>query len=259
MTETMEKKDVPTCPLTNADVITLLAEPMPNETGPLLCSLTTREATQIIPRGHIDDSILDYTKKVASAWEFCKEENFSEKKFCQLLRISMKSGMAEVFDNMPPEDQNVVEKVIAEVKEKLDRTPSEYLFLFQSATKRPAESYAAFSMRLKRLYLSSSGGNNSGSQLTEGEKSILVERFLSGLPANESTALRMVATDRESKDVELLAKRASRSRPGTKNDRLICGIKTVEAKAVEARAVEVASKTEDDETQSSLHLEYESD
>ena len=210
--------------LRSGDITDMFKPASPLEPSALVHAISTKEVSQLLPRRKTGEDIKDFTKKIESAWQYAKAETFDEKKFCQLLRINLDSDTSQVFDNLSSADQESVSAIVKELNSKLDRTPIEYLRMFQQATKLPTESYSAFAMRLKRLYATGTSGQATAT-LSKGEQSVIVEQFLSGLPANERTALRMVATEEESQDVELLAKRAARSRPGGEDLQPVCTLK----------------------------------
>jgi hypothetical protein len=70
------------------------------------------------------------------------------------------------------------------------------------------ESHIAFAMRIQRLFNLGTGQENDTSAAS---KRLIVETFFNGLPLNEASALRLVATEEELTDVDKLAKRAARS------------------------------------------------
>ena len=194
--------------LSNTDVSNLLntfQEDVRMES--VVATMTTKEATGLIPRWNGDDSIVTYTKKISNCWEICKAESFDEGKVCKLLRLQLNINAAEVFDNLPDEEQKVVATVIQKLKEVLDKQKMTYLQELSQVQKSPTESHATFSLKIRRLYKSGTGSTS----ISNGEKQMMVQSFLAGLPRNESSALRMVASEAELKDIDLLAKRAARS------------------------------------------------
>ena len=171
--------------------------------------ISTKEVSSIMPKWQTQDNINGYCKRIEAAWSFCHAEdsNFQESKFCQILRLGLPTNCGEIFDNMNEDDKNKVNTVVTTLKEKLDKQSGEYLHMFSQATKLTGETHNQFAIRIQRLYKFGTGD----SAFTERDQKLMVEAFVKGLPLNESTALRLVASDQEMKDVDMLAKRASRS------------------------------------------------
>jgi len=167
----------------------------------------TREATVVIPKWSAGENIVTFCKKVEAAWDYCQTENFEEAKFCKILKLQLSTDAAEVVDNMSTDDRKTVAKITNELRNRLGKQPSEYLRDFSEVIKRPNEGYNEFAIRVKRLYKL---GTDTTAALTGSEKMMIVETFLNGLPENESSALRLVATEEEATSVDEMAKRASR-------------------------------------------------
>ena len=180
--------------------------------------MSTKDATNLVPKWKPGDNIVPFCKKIENAWEYCRAEDFDEKKFCQILRLQLPADAAEIFDNMEAEKQSTVKEVANAIKLALDKQKSEYMQEFAEVTKQAAESYNAYALRVKRLYLRGTGT----SSLSAGEKVMLVETFLNGLPSSESTTLRLVASDAEMISIDDLSKRAARvrSRPSKNHDEI---------------------------------------
>ena len=196
-----------------SDVLSLLpgsADPSPalaNDTA-IIAAMTTKEATNIVPRWNPQENIVAYCKKVENAWNICQAENFTEEKFCQLLRLQSPESAAQVFDNMNDDKKKKVSDVKAALLLRLDRQQNEYLQDFANVQKGALENHNAFALRVQRLYVL---GTGDGTAITARDKKLIVEAFLKGLPQSEQSALRLVATDSEMLDVDALAKRAARS------------------------------------------------
>ena len=141
------------------------------------------------------------------------KDNFDEKKFLDLVRISVSDQLGEIIDkyfesHSSDESKIKVEELCKVLNTRLDKRPSEYITDFKAATKAPNESYSAYAHRLKELYKK---GTECACTMGQGERRLLVEQFLEGLPYSESATLKLVATDAEMLDVDELALRASRS------------------------------------------------
>ena len=169
---------------------------------------TSKDVFALLPKSILPgESINEFCKRIEHAWRFCESENYNEAKFCQILRLSLTQDAAEVFYNLPIEDQNTVNTVVQALLTQLDKQQQEYLREFSEITKSPHESYNDYCLRIKRLYKRGTGGTI----LTNSEKIMLTEMFLNGLPTPDSTALRLVASDEEMKDIEMLTRRAART------------------------------------------------
>ena len=168
----------------------------------------TKTVTQLLPKWSAGENIRNYTKRVAHAWEFVKGD-FEEKKFCNLVRISVSANLGEIIDNYLTENESPsVQGLCEALTTKLDKRPSEYISEFKSATRGPSESYTAYAHRLRELYKK---GTETTGKMNSGEKRLLVEQFLEGIPYSESSTLKLVASDEEMLDVDALAKRAART------------------------------------------------
>ena len=176
--------------------------------NPIVATLSTKEASNLVPRWGTDDNIVAYCQKITNAWNLCQSENFNEEKFCQILRLYLPPAPAQVYDNMADADKKVVTKITEALLSRLDRQENEYLQEFSTVRKGPLETHNAYALRVQRLYALGTGAS---STMTERDHKLIVEAFLNGLPTSESTALRLVASDDEMQSVDKLAKRASRT------------------------------------------------
>ena len=171
----------------------------------------TKTVSHLLPKWSAGEDIRNYTKRLQHAWKFVKGD-FDEKKFCNLVRISVSANLGEIIDNylQETEESAVTLKGLCEtLNKRLDKCPSEYITEFKMATKGSTESYSAYAHRLRELYKKGTGME--GGKMGPGEKRLLVEQFLEGVPFSESATLKLVATDEEMLDVDALALRASRS------------------------------------------------
>ena len=139
-----------------------------------------------------------------SAGEECQIE---EAEFMNLLRLKLPLEMRHIYDRLDSSKQAKFEDSRSAIIQALDEDPAEYLYKFNSATKRSDETYTAFSIRLISYYLKGHGEPNSYT-LKERDQKTLVQGFLSGIDENHAASLRLVATDDEMKSVQDLAKRA---------------------------------------------------
>ena len=67
--------------------------------------MTTREAATVIPKWSSGETIVNFCKKVEAAWEYCQTEQFTEEKFCKILKLQLNTDAAEVMDNMSTENK----------------------------------------------------------------------------------------------------------------------------------------------------------
>lgn len=179
-----------------------------HEPTALIATMTLKEATSMVPRWQSHDNIATYCKKIKNAWELCEADGFTEEKFCKVLRLHMSESAAQVFDNLGTEKKKKVDDVTSALMTRLDRQQIEYLQDYSTAQKGPLESHSAFALRIQRLF---NLGTGQDSETSTASKRLIVETFLNGLPLNEASALRLVASDTELTDVDELAKRAARS------------------------------------------------
>ena len=182
---------------------------MPLEKTTIIAAISAKDAASLMPRYLAGETINNYVEKIRNAWSYCKGEGFREDKFCQILRLNLPTDAAQVMDNMEEDKKTNVEEITREILSQLDLQTSEYLREFSTITKRPTESYSAYALRLRRLYKRGTGQKES----TTAEKSLMVETFLKGLNISESTALRLVASEKEMKNLDQLVKRAARLQP----------------------------------------------
>ena len=181
--------------------------------------LNSKTVQQMVPKWTASENVRNYTKRLTHAWEFVKKDAYDEKKFLDLVRISVSANLGEIIDNFLEEQKNTptnitIDNLCKTLNTKLDKRPSEYITEFKAATKSPNESYNAFAHRLTELYKK---GTETKGNMGSGEKRLIVEQFLEGLPYAESSTLKMVATDAELLDVDQLALRAARSGKPRKN------------------------------------------
>ena len=170
---------------------------------------TSKSVTGLLPKWSAGENIRNYTQRLKHAWEYVKN-SFDEKKFCNLVRITVSSNLGEIIDNYTLQTSEVtVDGLCKELILKLDRQPAEYIADFKSAQKGSTESYSAFAHRLLQLYKK---GTQQTGELGEGEKRLLVEQFLDSLPFSEASTLKLIATEEELKNIDALALRASRTR-----------------------------------------------
>jgi len=127
---------------------------------------------------------------------------------------------------MSEDDKKKVSNIVTALKDKLDKQSGEYLQMFSQATKLTGETHNQFSIRIQRLYKFGTNSTGQDSALTERDQKLMVEAYLKGLPTNESTALRLVASDAEMKNIDQLAKRASRSTQTQTNVNAVSNEKT---------------------------------
>jgi len=201
-----------------SDVLSLLAarteQPsfLANNTAIVATTMSTKEATNIVPRWTAQDNIVAYCKKVENAWKICQADGLTEEKFCQILRLQLPEAAAQVFDNLNESNMKVVAEIKKALLSHLDRQENDYLQEFASVQKEPSENHNTYALRVQRLYVMGTGENSTGgNSVSARDKKLIVEAFLKGLPRSEQSALRLVATDDEMQDVNALAKRASRS------------------------------------------------
>ena len=166
----------------------------------------SKTVSNLLPKWTAGENVRNYTKRISHAWEFVKE-NFDQKKFCNLVRISVSNDLGEIIDNYFAKGNYTVEGLCDEIIKKLDKRPQEYLSDFKAIQKLPSESYSAYGHRLKELYKK---GTELSGELGPGEIKLLIEQFFDGLPSSEAATLKMVATEEEMKDIDALALRASR-------------------------------------------------
>ena len=168
----------------------------------------SKTVSNLLPKWTAGENVRNYTKRISHAWEFVKE-NFDQKKFCNLVRISVSNDLGEIIDNYFTKNKEnyTVEGLCGELIKKLDKRPAEYLTDFKTIQKLPSESYSAYAHRLKELYKK---GTEISGELSSGEIKLLIEQFYDGLPSSEAATLKMVATEEEMKDIDALALRASR-------------------------------------------------
>ena len=174
----------------------------------VIAALSTKEVANFIPRWGTDDNIVAYCKKIENAWELCNGEQFSQEKFCQILRLHLPTAPAQVYDNMTKEERKDVTNVVKALLSRLGRQENEYLQEFSAIKKGPLETHNSFALRVQRVYALGTGGITT---LTDRDNKLIVEAYLNGLPTSESTALRLVASDEEMNSVDKLAIRASRT------------------------------------------------
>ena len=67
-------------------------------------SKKTKTVTQLLPKWSPGESIRNYTKRVTHAWEFIKDD-YEEKKFCLLIRITSTADIWEIIDNYLSENE----------------------------------------------------------------------------------------------------------------------------------------------------------
>ena len=194
--------------MTESDVQDIMFSHASPVTQVNIATMSNADASRLIPKMTSADKIRDFCKKINDAWDLCKASgnDFPEASFCQILRINLGSEAREVVDNLTSGNQAKVDEIVKALKDKLDKTPIEYLNEYNSATKQPTETHAQFSLRLKKLYKAGTGCDT----ISDSEGKILVEKFLSGLDLAEASALRLIADDTERGDCEKLAKRAAR-------------------------------------------------
>ena len=187
----------------------------------------TKTVQHLLPKWSVGEDIRNYTKRLQHAWEFVKGE-FDQRKFCNLVRISVSSNLGEIIDNYFQETDETdinLEGLCKVLNQKLDKRPSEYITDFKMATKGATESYSAYAHRLRELY--KKGTELADGKMGSGEKRLLVEQFLEGIPYSESSTLKLVATDAEMMDVDALAIRASRTSKPRKQVSTISGQKVI--------------------------------
>ena len=194
-----------------------------DESKDIVAVMSNKEASLLMPKWQTQDNINGYCKRIESAWSFCSAETFDEAKFCQILRLGLPTNCGEIFDNMEDADKKKVNAVVTALKEKLDKQSGEYLQMFSQATKMTGETHNQFAIRIQRLY---KFGTGQDSAFTERDQKLMVEAYLKGLPQNESTALRLVASDAEMKNIDQIAKRASRSTQTQTNVNAVSNEKT---------------------------------
>ena len=193
--------------ITPNDILQLLRSDT-QDASDVIAVMTAKEASSLIPRWNNTENIVSFCKKVQSAYAFCKDEGYSEEKFCQILRLHLPDPAAQVFDQLSEANKKSVTEITSALLAQLDRQENEYLQQFSKLKKEPLESHNAYALRVQRLYQL---GTGSETTMTARDKKVIVEAFLNGLPLNEQSALRLVATDSEMSDIQTLAKRASRS------------------------------------------------
>jgi hypothetical protein len=201
-------------------------------------TMSSKEAAYIVPKWNIAENIVNFCKKVQSAWEYCEGESFEETKFLKILRLSLPTDVAEVYDNLPEDQRKTVALVTENLIVALDKDKAEYLRDLSELRKQPSESFTSYGIRVKRLYIRGTG--MSSKTLTSGEKIMLVEKFFDGLTIAESSSLRMTATDDELKDLDKLVKRAARLRLSsrqTKSEELVNAVteKSYPGKVMESK------------------------
>ena len=174
-----------------------------------MSNLTIKGACSIIPKWREDDTIADYCNRVRDAWEYCKDESFEEDKFCKIVKLYLPHNARQLVNSLEKAEQVKVESILKQLTNGLGRREHDYLQELSTTRKDQNETHIAFAQRIRRLYQQ---GTSSTGALTENDKKLMVDFFLRGLPANEEASLRLVASDTEMTDVQLLANRASRSR-----------------------------------------------
>ena len=117
--------------------------------------------------------------------------------------------MKHVYDRLDSDTRAKFEGSKKAIMEALDEDPGEYLIRFNEATKKSNETYSAFCIRLISLYLRGQGENNNYELKTRDQIS-LVHGFLQGIDQSHAASLRLVASDDELADVQLLARRAQK-------------------------------------------------
>ena len=131
----------------------------------------------------------------------------TEKSFMSYIKLKLPLEQRHIYDRLSEGDQEDFKKSRTAIIQALDDDPGEYLYKFNSATKRSDETYTAFSIRLISYYLKGHGEPNSY-QLKDRDQQTLVQGFLMGIDQTSAASIRLVATDDEMKDVQKLAKRA---------------------------------------------------
>ena len=174
-----------------------------------MSKLTAKGACSIIPKWRENETISDYCNRVRDAWEYCKDESFEEDKFCRILKLYLPDNACQLVRSLETSAQLKVESILTQLMDGLGRRKHDYLQELSTTRKDPNETHIAFAQRIRRLYQQGTGSTGA---LTENDKKLMVNFFLRGLPANEESSLRLVASDTEMTDVQLLANRASRSR-----------------------------------------------
>ena len=188
-------------------------------------AMTLKETTSLCPKWNADDNVTAFTKRIGHAWTLCHAGDCDQAQFCAVLRLNLPQNAAEVFDSLPPNDQKDVQKVTEALQQRLGRQESDYLTEFVSATKTDTETHMQFAMRCERLYNWGTGKATSDSE-TKRDKKMIVEAFIKGLPLQEQSAIRLVASDTELLDVHQLAKRAQRTTKTQKPINLVSESKT---------------------------------
>ena len=193
--------------ISTQDVVQLLGTDAHDESN-VIATMTTKEASSLIPKWNNAENIISFCKKIESAHAFCSAEGYNEEKFCQILRLHLPETAAQVYDQLDASKKKSVTEITSALLSRLDRQENEYLQEFAKLKKEPLENHNTFALRVQRMY---ELGTGSDGTMTSRDKKLICECFLSGLSLNEQTALRLVATDSEMSDIQALARRASRS------------------------------------------------
>ena len=172
-------------------------------------TMTTKIASSFAPKYVQGENIHSFCDRINFAWDFCNKEGYPEAKFCKLIRLSLPLDAGEVYDNLPSTAKNDVAEITKALIEALDKPKSEHLRDFTEIQKSPIESYTEYARRILRNYKRGTGAEI----LSGGEHVMLCEKFLQGLPTKISTSLRLVCSEEEMQNIEMLAKKASRCSP----------------------------------------------
>ena len=194
--------------LARQDAIEALELLSPSKPANLVAALTTKEITTHLPKWADGESMRKFCRKIETVWKFCQTNGVTEEMFCNLLYLRLPEDGQELVDGLDGTDSQKVEKVIEALKSSLDKSASQYFSDFNNCKKKATETHNAFALRIMRLFKL---GTASVQQPKAGDPLMMtiVENFLKGLPKSESSALRLVASEEERKDVLKLAKRAA--------------------------------------------------
>ena len=197
--------------------------------------LNSSEILRLCPKPLHDDTVRNFTKRITKAWELCSD-SITENKFLSLCVINGGPYAPAMETYISESTAPTVTLMCQQLLKIYDYTQAEYVAEFKSATILPGENVARFAQRLKSLFMKAYKVSGSPSELSVGERRLLVESFLDALPHSDGRLLRLVATQSELLDVDKLAIRASR---------------TIRRTVSESPVTTIGDKPDDEEKQSS--------
>ena len=140
-----------------------------------------------------------------------KVGKISEAQFMKYMSLRLPIHIKHIYDRLPQETQQNMEKTKTAILEALDMDPSEYLTQFNETSIKANESYTAYAYRIIRLYLQGHKLKQD-TELQSRDNETIVQQFLSGINQSDANTLRLVADATEMNDITKLAKRAQKLR-----------------------------------------------